>query len=32
MNNAISGTNLFPRFSHNIKGFIHFRLDIPLNL
>ena len=22
----------FPHFEHNTKGFIHFRLDIPLNL
>ncbi len=25
-------TNIFPHFEHNIKGFIHFHLDIPLNL
>ncbi len=32
MNNTISGTNLFPHFSHNIKEFIPLCLDITLNL
>ncbi len=32
MKNTISAMNLFPHFEHNTKGFIHFYLDIPLNL
>lgn len=31
-NTSIFATNLFPHFEHNTKGFIHFHLDIPLNL